>query len=97
MTKELLTLEKVPQAVSQIQDQLDRLLLAVLSTEHQSTLLPGKPITTKELCKFLNISTTTCIRWRKKGRIPFLRIGGSVRYDRNAVITALESKNGGRS
>jgi excisionase family DNA binding protein len=49
-----------------------------------------KPITTKELCSFLNVSEPTIIRWKKKGKIPFLQIGGSVRFCKASVIKALE-------
>lgn len=50
------------------------------------------PITGKELCKYLGISEPTLIRWRKKGKIPFLRVGGVLRYDKAAVSKALEKK-----
>jgi excisionase family DNA binding protein len=55
-----------------------------------------KPITASELCRYLNISLPSLIRWRKKGRVPFLQIGGSIRYDRAAVVAALESKRGAK-
>jgi len=42
-----------------------------------------------EMCSFLGITEPTIIRWRKKGKIPFLQIGSSIRYDLNAVIDAL--------
>ena len=47
-------------------------------------------IDTKELCTRLNITEPTVIRWRKKGRIPFLQIGSSIRFDFGAVVSALE-------
>jgi excisionase family DNA binding protein len=56
-----------------------------------------KPITGKELCSFLGISGPTLIRWRNKGKIPFLEIGGALRYDKNKVHLALEvQKKGGK-
>ena len=55
-----------------------------------------KPLSTKELCMFLNISEPTVIKWRAKRKIPFLKIGSAYRYDKAAVIHALsEQKNGG--
>jgi excisionase family DNA binding protein len=50
------------------------------------------PVSTKEICKFLNITEPTLIRWRQKGKIPFLRIGGRLMYQKSAVVEAL-SKN----
>ena len=49
-----------------------------------------QPITTKQLCEFLGITEPTVIRWRKKGKIPFLQIGSSIRFNLSSVIAALE-------
>lgn len=49
-----------------------------------------QPITQEELCEFLRISETTVIRLKKQKKIPFLEIGGSIRYDKAAVIKAFE-------
>ncbi len=46
----------------------------------------------KELCKRLNISEPTAIRWANKGSIPSFTIGSSVRYNWPRVIETLESK-----
>jgi excisionase family DNA binding protein len=53
---------------------------------------PIEIIDTATLCSRLNITEPTVIRHRKRGKIPFLRIGSSIRYDWNAVVKALESK-----
>ena len=54
-------------------------------------------ITGKELCSFLGISEPTLIRWRSKGKIPFIKMGGVLRYDKNKVALALEGqKKGGK-
>ncbi len=47
-----------------------------------------------ELCKRLSITEPTVIRWEKKGKIPCLHLGKSVRYKWEEVITALEKKGG---
>jgi predicted DNA-binding transcriptional regulator AlpA len=44
------------------------------------------------LLKKLGITEPTCIRWEKKGKIPVLRIGSSVRYNWPAVVKALENE-----
>jgi len=50
-----------------------------------------------ELCKRLDITEPTAIRWGKKGRIPCFRIGSRVLYNWENVINVLENKkkNGG--
>jgi excisionase family DNA binding protein len=45
-----------------------------------------------ELCKRLSITEPTVIRWEKKGKIPALKVGSSIRYNWPAVIKALETK-----
>lgn len=47
-------------------------------------------ITGEEICQKLGITIQTLIRWRQKGKIPFLQLGSSIRYDFNKVIEALE-------
>lgn len=47
-------------------------------------------LTTKELIARLQISEPSIIRYRKKGKIPFIRIGNSIRYDWEKVVKALE-------
>jgi hypothetical protein len=53
---------------------------------------PSEIIDRAELCKRLDITEPTAIRWEKKGVIPCLRIGSSCRYNWPKVIEALESK-----
>jgi excisionase family DNA binding protein len=50
-----------------------------------------KPVSTKEICDFLSITEPTLIRWRNKGKIPFLKIGTNIRYDKAAVLKAIEA------
>jgi len=53
-------------------------------------------MTGEELCKKLDVTIQTLIRWRHKGKIPYLQIGSSIRYDFNKVLEAIEvSKNKG--
>lgn len=53
---------------------------------------PTEIIDRAELCKRLNITEPTAIRWGKKNVIPCFRIGSSIRYNWPKVIEALESK-----
>jgi hypothetical protein len=57
---------------------------------------PPEIINTEELCKRLDISEPTAIKWRRKNKIPFIIIGSSIRYNWPAVIKALESKSAGK-
>lgn len=54
-----------------------------------------QPINQQEICRFLDITEPTLIRWRKKGKIPFLKIGSRILYQKSAVLAALENKKGG--
>lgn len=44
----------------------------------------------EDLCKKLDITIQTLIRWRQKEKIPYLQIGSSIRYDLNKVLDAIE-------
>lgn len=51
-----------------------------------------QPVTTEELCKFLQISEPSLARLKARGKIPYLQLGGLIRYDKAAVVKALEKK-----
>ncbi len=70
--------------------QIIRDEISTLSTQKEITKSLEPPITTKQLCLFLGITEPTVIRWRKKGKIPFLQIGSSVRFNLPNVLDALE-------
>ena len=53
-----------------------------------------QPINQQALCQFLGITEPTVIRYRKKGKIPFLQIGNRILYQKDKVISALENKKG---
>lgn len=49
-------------------------------------------LTQDELAEKLNLTVPTLIRWRAKGKIPFLNIGSAIRFDLNKVLAAIEKK-----
>jgi excisionase family DNA binding protein len=55
----------------------------------QASAESSRLVSEKELCEFLNISGPTAIRWRQKGKIPYLQVGNSIRYDLSKVTKAL--------
>jgi hypothetical protein len=82
----------------EIQEMIDKAVMIALEklNTHASVLAISKneqPVTAKVLSQFLSISQPTLIRWRKKGKIPYLKIGGRVLYQKSAVIASLEIKN----
>jgi excisionase family DNA binding protein len=61
-----------------------------------------QPVTQQEICRFLNISLPTLIRWKKKRVIPYLEVGSRQLFLKSKVILAIEnnkkgSKNGKQS
>ncbi|OLY91792.1 DNA binding domain-containing protein, excisionase family [Cnuella takakiae] len=59
----------------------------------QSTPQPAEIITREELCKRLAVSEPTVRLYEKRGKIPFFKLGGSVRYNWPRIVEALESNN----
>lgn len=82
-----------------ILDELNERLIAIdhklqqIALNNQANKAePIQIITVDQLCEVLNLSEGTIIRMRKRGEIPFLELGGSIRYNLPAVIKSLESK-----
>jgi excisionase family DNA binding protein len=46
-------------------------------------------LTTDELCEWLKITRRTIERWRKSG-LPFYKIGSSVRFKKEEVLSWIE-------
>jgi len=42
-----------------------------------------------EIAKFISVTKRTMRRYRKQGLVPFYRVGGIIRYDRDQVVRAL--------
>lgn len=53
-------------------------------------------INTEELCKRLDISERSIADWRRKNKIPFIRVDGVIRYNWPSVVAHLENKNRGK-
>lgn len=53
---------------------------------------PPKLLTTKQAAAYLGVAEITLRRWRSEGnvRLPFVRIGGRVRYSRAALEKYVE-------
>jgi len=49
-------------------------------------------ITDKELSKRLNITKVTLHKFRKDGKIPFFKVGRTIRYDYKEVMETLKHK-----
>jgi hypothetical protein len=73
--------------------------LAVENLPAQPGALKPDIMTGEQVCEKLDITIQTLIKWRQKGKVPFLKIGSAVRYDFNKVVSALEVdiKKGTRS
>lgn len=68
-----------------------------VSSFHPATATPPAEIINRdELCKRLDITEPTAIRWEKRGKIPCFRVGSNVRYNWPAVIESLENKGGSK-
>lgn len=51
-----------------------------------------RPVSSKELSRYLKVTEQTIATYRKKGKIPFIQIGSAVRYNLNSVVKALEKQ-----
>jgi len=80
-------------------DQLLRRAVFQAMGELRETDLPTpkpeseKLLTTQEACDLLRCSKPTLHRWKKAGIVPFIRIGGNIRYRESDLTELIE---GGR-
>lgn len=74
---------------------LEAIEFAVNSIPQKESTKEAQIITGEDLSKKLGVTIQTLIRWRQKGKIPFLQIGNSIRYDLNKVLDSLEAKKKG--
>jgi excisionase family DNA binding protein len=51
-------------------------------------------IDTSELCKRLSVTEPTVIAWRNSRKIPFIKIGGVVRFDWAGILLYLQNNGG---
>lgn len=69
-----------------------------LIKNEQLTVEAEKPeerlLTSAETCKFLRCSKPTLHRWKMAGIIPFVRLGGNVRYRESDLQKLIETKGG---
>ena len=80
-------------------DDFQNTIQTIVSNEVQKAveqLFPKEPtdatpelLTRKQTAKFYGISLPTLNEWTKNGTIPAKRIGGSVRYEKEAVLNSL--------
>lgn len=76
-----------------IQDFINSAVQAAFNNSQVTTpsqSQPEKPITVKELCDYLRVTEATVIRWRKKGKIPFMQLGSRIMFNKSEVIKAIE-------
>ena len=68
----------------------------VLQNRNITPVVSAEIIDTKELCKRLDVSEPTIIRWRRQKKVPFIKIDGVIRYNWPEVVKSLESKSYGK-
>lgn len=88
-TRTNISLEKFSDAIGLVLDRLDQIETLVSGRKQERENI--KPISSRDLCEFLDITEPTLYRYRKQGRIPFLTIGTAIRFELPKVLEALES------
>jgi hypothetical protein len=78
--------EAIHEEFKQLREQIAGLAIPASSTTDEI-------ISRHELCKRLNITEPTAIRLGKRGELPEIRLGDSVRYNWRSVIGHIEQKN----
>jgi len=78
----------------ELEHSLEKLIEKSFNSQNSNNKTLSPDIKTgDEVCEKLGITIQTLIRWRQKGKVPYLKLGSSIRYDFNKVIEALEVGN----
>jgi hypothetical protein len=85
----MLTFENLPAAIEDVLQRLEKIESKLVPMPLEGPSLPEKLITTQTLMKILDLSEPTIIRYRQKGKIPYIQIGSAIRYDLGKVLEAL--------
>ncbi|WP_276363860.1 helix-turn-helix domain-containing protein [Daejeonella sp. H1SJ63] len=74
---------------------LEDLIKSMSSNQPQIQASPEELVSHREICHFLNLSTTTVRKRRNNGDIPHKRIGKKYLYSKSEVSEAIKKKRGG--
>lgn len=86
-----LTFDTLPTMVGEMYEKLTKIEQHLVpTTDSKQVSTPALLINSQQFCDHFKISMPTLIRWRKKSKISFIKLGGSIRYDLNTVIAELE-------
>ena len=84
----------ISQIIDELADKVAGKLAAMLKgmpeTKTDTVVHIEKPINTRQLCDYLNVTEPTILRWRQKGKIPFFTVGSAVRFHLKDVLNALD-------
>jgi len=80
---------------------LEQVVRKVITEIRKTDIIQGSPVnseedklTQKEAAKFLGISVTSLISWKKKGKVPYYQIGRSIFFSKSQLLK-LAQKNPG--
>ena len=66
-----------------LKDTLQQCLNEIQISEDQQ-------LNTEQICKLLNVSDVTLMKWRKAGKIPFMQEGRKIIYNKKEVLESLK-------
>lgn len=90
ISNQKLSFEDLPDEVSRLNDKIDRLESLLTNNSNPPQSEEETLMDSRELSEFLDVSKVTIHKWRKQGRIPFIRIGTRIRFQKKDVLNSLE-------
>ena len=74
----------------EIRKQVEIALNEKLVNSKEKEIQDEEILTESQLCERLNLTRTTISRYRKENKIPYLKVGNSIRYEYNKVLKSIE-------
>ena len=76
----------LPEFISHIEQTVRKVL-------SEKKIEQDKLLTSDEVMKLINISSTTLLKWRKKKKIPFTRIDNKIFYNKTEILKLINQPN----
>lgn len=77
-----------------LQNMISDTMKDVIQQEKKNTPQPECFLDTEQMIEFVKVSKITLYNWRNSGKIPFVKIGARVLYNKQEVIEALMQMKG---
>ena len=85
----------IPFSISALKELIEESISHAIKSYDSNKPLPQQDelLTQKQVCKLLDVSVSSIIKWKKQGLLPYHKVNSRVYYKRNEVVDAMAKFN----